>query len=288
MKTQDESLEALEIDLGLPKGFCTRLIEEDDWSFVIKLHALLENALSELITRALQRKELSDIFSRLEMSNTKTGKIAFVQALRLLPAGHILFVRKLSELRNAIAHKIQNTSINLVEYFKAETAKLQPNARRRIGDLWGFGIRVTGEKYASEKLARHFLDIGGNLAHPLPTTLPKGSTLGRALMLILIPKLVICWSALQILDAISLCNWYGPQMWSFLLECGDRKDCEDWVHEVFAKAKIGDPGLPERIAQKFERLHPGVRIRRDEDGQPDLESMAAAFRIEQKRILDQI
>jgi hypothetical protein len=55
MKNQEESLEALELDLGLPKGFCVKLIEEDDWSFVIKLHALLENAVSELITRACVR-----------------------------------------------------------------------------------------------------------------------------------------------------------------------------------------------------------------------------------------
>ena len=49
---QDESLQELELDLGLPKGFCFKLLEEDDWSFVIKLHALLESAVSELITRA--------------------------------------------------------------------------------------------------------------------------------------------------------------------------------------------------------------------------------------------
>ncbi len=44
MKNQDESLQELELDLGLPKGFCIKLLEEDDWSFVIKLHALLESA----------------------------------------------------------------------------------------------------------------------------------------------------------------------------------------------------------------------------------------------------
>jgi len=288
MKNQDESLRELELDLGLPKGFCNKLLEEDDWSFVIKLHALLESALSELITRALQRKQLSDIFSRIEMSNTKTGKLAFVRALNLLPAGHIQFMRKLSELRNVIAHKIQNTGINLVETFKAETAKLTPKQLRKFGDLWGFGVRVAGETYDHEPLARYIMNIDGTLKETLPEPLPKGGGVSRSLFVILAPKIVILWSAFQVLDAISLCNWYGPQMWSFLMECEDRKDCEDWVHELFNKAKVGDPQLPERIAQKFEHLNPGVRVGRDEDGQPDLESLAAAFRVARQRLLDEI
>ncbi len=39
-------LSALEIDLHLPSGFVMRLLDEDDWSFVIKLHALFEAALT--------------------------------------------------------------------------------------------------------------------------------------------------------------------------------------------------------------------------------------------------
>jgi hypothetical protein len=37
-----ERLAELEATLGLPAGFILRLREEDDWSFVIKAHALLE------------------------------------------------------------------------------------------------------------------------------------------------------------------------------------------------------------------------------------------------------
>ena len=246
MNNQDESLQALERDLGLPKGFCVKLIEEDDWSFVIKLHALVESAVSELITRTVQRNELSDIFSRIEMSNTRTGKLAFVKALNLLPSRHIQFVHKLSELRNMIAHRIQNTGINLIEYFKTATANLAPKDLRKVGDLWGFGISIVGEKYDYEPLARHIMTIKPQ------KVLPRGAKISRSLYLIHKPKVVILWSALQILDAISICNFYGPQMWSFLMECEDQKGCEDWVHQIFDRAKVGDPRLPERIAQKFE------------------------------------
>ena len=76
-------------------------------------------------------------------------------------------------------------------------------------------------------------------------------------------------------------------MWNFLMHMhpDDRKECEDWVHDVFGKAKVGDPKLPERIAQKFERLNPGVRIKRDTDGQPELRSLAAAWVVERKRLM---
>lgn len=91
------------------------------------------------------------------------------------------------------------------------------------------------------------------------------------------PKITILWSALAILEAISLCNMFGPQIWAFLMECEDPKECEDWVHALFARAKTGDPKVPESLARKFEFLVPGVRVIRDPDGQPDLESLAAAF-----------
>jgi hypothetical protein len=44
LKSQEKVLESLEKDLGLPRGFCFRLRHEDDWSFVVKLHALIESA----------------------------------------------------------------------------------------------------------------------------------------------------------------------------------------------------------------------------------------------------
>jgi len=105
MQNLFESISDLENDLGLPDGFCQKLRKEADWSFIIQLHALIECAVAEQVTRTLKRKELADIFSRIELSNAKTGKLAFVKALNLLPAAHVQFIRSLSELRNELAHK---------------------------------------------------------------------------------------------------------------------------------------------------------------------------------------
>src|SRR5208283_2682599 len=92
-------LEPLETKLNLEKGFFFKITDEDDWSFIIKLHALIEAAVSHLLTDVLGREELSDVFAELEMSNKKRGKLAFVRALNLLDEDDRRFISKLSELR---------------------------------------------------------------------------------------------------------------------------------------------------------------------------------------------
>jgi hypothetical protein len=282
MEDLTESLTSLERDLGLPEGFCLKLKVEDDWSFVIKLHALIECAVAEQLTRTFERKELADVFSRFELSNTKTGKLALIKALNLLPLGHVQFIRNLSELRNALAHKVQNVNLSLVEYFRTKTAKYRPNEVKKFADQWAFAIKVKGEKYSNQPMARFSATITAK------EEIPEGVIFDRARFLLGAPKDAIWFTALTVLDAISLCNRYGPQMWSFLMECEDRKDCEDWVHELFARAKVGDPGLPEQMARKFERLMPHARVARNEDGQPILESLAAAMNERKKQLLEEL
>jgi hypothetical protein len=72
-----DSIGRLESDCGLPEGFCVNLLQEDDWSFVIKMHSLLETAVSQLLTNALGRNELADIFAALENEQHKDRKDRF-------------------------------------------------------------------------------------------------------------------------------------------------------------------------------------------------------------------
>lgn len=271
MNDQDEILQALEKDLGLPPGFCVRLNEEDDWSFVIKLHALLESAASHFLTRAIGREELADIFTRIAMSDKRTGKIAFIRQLNLLPVGHTKFIEGLSEIRNQVVHQIANVEFSLVEYFKAQEAKRNEKQFAALGDLWAFAFEIVGEENRHEPLAHRVMRIE---AKSKP---PEGFKLKRAHLLLAEPKATMLWSALAILEAMSLCNLFGPQMWTYLMNCSDRKDCEDSIHALFDRAKVGDPTVPIKFAQKIERLVPGIRIAYDDDGQPVFESLVAAF-----------
>ena len=115
-KQYSKMLGMIEEDLKLPSGFLTALNHEDDWSFIIKSHALIEAALSNHLSKSIDSK-LEPIFDKLELSNSRTGKLAFAEALGVLDSKQRMFIRKLSELRNTIVHNIHYINFDLKSYF---------------------------------------------------------------------------------------------------------------------------------------------------------------------------
>jgi hypothetical protein len=110
----DAGIAELEAKVGLRENFFRDLLLEDDWSFVIKLHALFEAACTHLLIFHFKEPELTEIFSRLELSNKTTGKIAFLSRLELLGKENRLLVSTLSELRNSLVHDVRNAEFSLV------------------------------------------------------------------------------------------------------------------------------------------------------------------------------
>jgi hypothetical protein len=78
---EQNEINELEIDLGVDVGFFESLLNEDDWSFVIKLHALLEAATGHLLVEHFDDKRLEEVIAHLEMSNQRTGKIALLKSM---------------------------------------------------------------------------------------------------------------------------------------------------------------------------------------------------------------
>ena len=138
----------LESQISLPPGFITLLANEDDWSFVIKLHALMEAAITHLLSETLatstkgyaedtfQESSLSRIFAWMEMSNKRTGKIAIAEALGLILEWQRKFVAKLSEIRNHVVHDVKNVSFSFPEYVKT----LDSNQRQNLIDAFDYGV----------------------------------------------------------------------------------------------------------------------------------------------------
>lgn len=114
--TVEGSVRRIEHDLGLQDGFLESLRKEDDWSFVIKTHALLEAAIGHILCKTLKRDELSEVFSFLELSDKRKGKIAFISALNLLQKPDRRLISSLSELRNMLVHDVKNTQFHLQEH----------------------------------------------------------------------------------------------------------------------------------------------------------------------------
>jgi DNA-binding MltR family transcriptional regulator len=126
-----ETFTILEREFELPKDFLLKLVDEDDWSFIIKCHALLEAAVSQLITHNIGDTRLLPIFERLELSNNNTGKVAFLKSLGLLNTKSRSFIQCMSELRNQLVHNIKNVKFRIKMYYKnlnAEQKKKWMNA----------------------------------------------------------------------------------------------------------------------------------------------------------------
>ncbi|MCX5870957.1 MAG: hypothetical protein NTY00_10070 [Deltaproteobacteria bacterium] len=112
-----EPARQLEAELGLPGGFLERLEQEDDWSFVVKTHALIEAAVAHALVARTGLNEAQEFFARLELSNNKTGKLALSESLGLLNSEERKFIRSLSETRNFFVHDVKNVGVDLRTYF---------------------------------------------------------------------------------------------------------------------------------------------------------------------------
>ena len=120
-----DDLAALEDAFALPRKFIDNLINEDDWSLVIKSHALLESACADMLCHHFGKYELADIFAQMDMSNKRYGKIAFISSLNLLNKSERRFISELSELRNRLVHNASSVTFSLGNYFSNLTREKQ-------------------------------------------------------------------------------------------------------------------------------------------------------------------
>ena len=117
LKNTRQEITELELVLGIPEGLFYRLRDEDDWSFIIKVQALLELALAYLIQSELGRPELAKFLEQLSL-NGKSSKLTIIKALGLLDQSHYSYLKLLADLRNKVAHNIKYVGFNLSEYLK--------------------------------------------------------------------------------------------------------------------------------------------------------------------------
>lgn len=138
VEEQLERIRGLAVSLGLPERFFELLLREDDWSFVIKLHALLEAALAALLRDAIGRPEAEGFLARLPMSDAAAGKVELAKALGVLDKPYRRYLKKLSELRNHLVHDPNRIGIYLRQHFK----QLSEDARRSAAQAFAVGFRA--------------------------------------------------------------------------------------------------------------------------------------------------
>lgn len=146
------SAEELLASIGLPPDFVVALLQESDWSLVIKLHAVFEAIIASLLVKQLKAPDLDEVVAHLDFNNAKSGKVAFARALGLLNSREVTFLRGLSELRNALVHDIKNVQFNLQEHILG----LDDNRLKKFKKEFGASICALddGERMYAELLER--------------------------------------------------------------------------------------------------------------------------------------
>jgi len=113
-----QAIKEIEKAVGVKTGFLVALLKEDDWSFVIKLHALVEAAITHLLVVASGTERLGNVYALLELSDNRKGKLAFVRGLDLLDSKYRSLIKTLSEVRNKLVHDVKNVGTTLDEFVK--------------------------------------------------------------------------------------------------------------------------------------------------------------------------
>lgn len=104
--------------LGVPVDFYTKLKGDDDWSFVVKLHALVESTILHILVSHFNDDRLLPLFAWMKNSDLNEGRLGFIRALELLDSTRINFVVQFSGLRNKFAHNVRHIPFTIDEFLK--------------------------------------------------------------------------------------------------------------------------------------------------------------------------
>jgi hypothetical protein len=118
LETILSGIAVMEEQMQVPAGTFLALRDDSDWACIIKLHALIEGAVSTVLATTLDPR-LKRAFERLPLSDRDVGKVVFASQLGLLSDGHAKFVRMLSELRNRLVHNPRNMTFTLKAYIES-------------------------------------------------------------------------------------------------------------------------------------------------------------------------
>ena len=138
MRSEIQSkVDEFESRLGLAQGFYNDLLNEDDWSFVIKISALIEAACTHILSYKVRYPDLEDNFTYLEQGNKKVGRVALLKKIGALYENQTKALYALAELRNSLAHDVRNTNFRFDEHM----ASLDANQKRNFIAHFGQSLR---------------------------------------------------------------------------------------------------------------------------------------------------
>ena len=135
--TIEESTQKYIDELKLPKDFYPSLMRENDWSFVIKLSALLEAVCTNILTKKLNNENINKSIAYLDYANKKSGKLNFLEKLDVIDKKQAEVLYKLAELRNKIVHNVDSVNFTFENYI----TKMDKQQKKSLVSWVGYGIK---------------------------------------------------------------------------------------------------------------------------------------------------
>jgi hypothetical protein len=117
--------------VGLPQDLMLKIYNsENDWTFILKIDALLETATKEIIKSGLKMKILNRFVGGEELgefvdSLPMNGKTSILQLLKAsgCPPEDVGFIEAVRRVRNAYAHNIKLADLTLIQLVKQRRDK---------------------------------------------------------------------------------------------------------------------------------------------------------------------
>lgn len=107
-------------------------LEDTDWAMVIKLHAAIEATVTQVILAHTNQDVLRSVIERLPLSDNQTGKGRIAVELGLITSSQFSFLRKFSELRNNLVHRLENIDFDLRKHFEGMDKEQRKAWRKAI------------------------------------------------------------------------------------------------------------------------------------------------------------
>jgi hypothetical protein len=107
------------VELGLPQGFLMGLLAEDDWTFVLKVAALLEGAVAHSLRSRFRQFNLDEFIDALPHRK----RIDLAKSSASVGPGFLPGLHHIARVRNLLAHDVSQVSFAFETYYQ-DTDKL--------------------------------------------------------------------------------------------------------------------------------------------------------------------
>lgn len=138
-------------DTFLSDTFHQAFSEDDDWSFVIRFHALIESGLNRLLANHFNEPRITDLISDIP-THGRTSKMAFAKALDLLSPSTQAFIRVFSAARNRAVHDVRQVGFNLISYADSLPLNERQSWRSGLCGVIGPEFPFGGETYSTAEI----------------------------------------------------------------------------------------------------------------------------------------